>query len=185
MFYQPVSFSAWTDFSQTESRDVILKMCWGNCFTLSSVKNYTIALWPQIRSHLKDKTLWFTGGGEGGVRFLWPALFCLFLFFSPTGFKLKHFLRDNETLSSFLLRNASFPEHSVQQITEADINLQKVRRHSAHAQSVSPTWIRAAGGILLQLSFMRKLTVWSKTIHNIQGKKLTDIRWKSENIGKI
>lgn len=105
--------------------------------------------------------------------------------FSPTGFKLKHFLRDNETLSSFLLRNASFPEHSVQQITEADINLQKVRRHSAHAQSVSPTWIRAAGGILLQLSFMRKLTVWSKTIHNIQDKKLTDIRWKSENIGKI
>lgn len=82
MFYQPVSFSAWTDFSQTESRDVILKMCWGNCFTLSSVKNYTIALWPQIRSHLKDKTLWFTGGGEGGVRFLWPALFCLFCFFS-------------------------------------------------------------------------------------------------------
>lgn len=24
-----------------------------------------------------------------------------------------------------------------------------------------------------------------KTIHNIQDKKLTDIRWKSENIGKI
>uniref|UniRef100_A0AAX7SCW7 ABC transporter domain-containing protein n=1 Tax=Astatotilapia calliptera TaxID=8154 RepID=A0AAX7SCW7_ASTCA len=45
---------------------------------------------------------------------------------SRSGFKLKHFLRDNETLSSFLLRNASFPEHSVQQITEADINLQKV-----------------------------------------------------------
>uniref|UniRef100_A0A3Q1C7W4 P-type phospholipid transporter n=1 Tax=Amphiprion ocellaris TaxID=80972 RepID=A0A3Q1C7W4_AMPOC len=41
-------------------------------------------------------------------------------------FKLKHFLRDNETLSSFLLRNASFPEHSVQHITEADVNLEKV-----------------------------------------------------------
>ncbi|XP_054872763.1 phospholipid-transporting ATPase ABCA1b isoform X1 [Amphiprion ocellaris] len=45
---------------------------------------------------------------------------------SRSGFKLKHFLRDNETLSSFLLRNASFPEHSVQHITEADVNLEKV-----------------------------------------------------------
>ncbi|GLD69565.1 ATP-binding cassette sub-family A member 1-like protein, partial [Lates japonicus] len=44
---------------------------------------------------------------------------------SQSGFRLKHFLRDNETLSSFLLRNASFPEHSVQQIIEADINLEK------------------------------------------------------------
>ncbi|XP_039976120.1 phospholipid-transporting ATPase ABCA1b isoform X1 [Xiphias gladius] len=45
---------------------------------------------------------------------------------SQSGFKLKHFLRDNETLSSFLLRNASFPEHSVQQIREADVNLERV-----------------------------------------------------------
>ncbi|XP_051809988.1 LOW QUALITY PROTEIN: phospholipid-transporting ATPase ABCA1b [Acanthochromis polyacanthus] len=45
---------------------------------------------------------------------------------SRSGFKLKHFLRDNETLSSFLLRNASFPEYSVQHITEADIDLEKV-----------------------------------------------------------
>uniref|UniRef100_A0A3Q1J7B9 ABC transporter domain-containing protein n=1 Tax=Anabas testudineus TaxID=64144 RepID=A0A3Q1J7B9_ANATE len=51
----------------------------------------------------------------------------LCLIFSPSGFKLKHFLRDNETLSLFLLRNASFPEHSIRQITEADINLEKVR----------------------------------------------------------
>lgn len=41
---------------------------------------------------------------------------------------MKHFLRDNETLSSFLLRNASFPEYAVQQIREADVNLEKVRR---------------------------------------------------------
>uniref|UniRef100_A0A3Q3W1K1 P-type phospholipid transporter n=1 Tax=Mola mola TaxID=94237 RepID=A0A3Q3W1K1_MOLML len=41
-------------------------------------------------------------------------------------FKLKHFLRDNETLSSFLLKNASFPEHAVRQITEADVDLEKV-----------------------------------------------------------
>uniref|UniRef100_A0A7N6A095 P-type phospholipid transporter n=1 Tax=Anabas testudineus TaxID=64144 RepID=A0A7N6A095_ANATE len=54
----------------------------------------------------------------------------LCLIFSPSGFKLKHFLRDNETLSLFLLRNASFPEHSIRQITEADINLEKVRDHS-------------------------------------------------------
>uniref|UniRef100_A0A7N6AX94 ABC transporter domain-containing protein n=1 Tax=Anabas testudineus TaxID=64144 RepID=A0A7N6AX94_ANATE len=46
---------------------------------------------------------------------------------TQSGFKLKHFLRDNETLSLFLLRNASFPEHSIRQITEADINLEKVR----------------------------------------------------------
>lgn len=44
----------------------------------------------------------------------------------PSGFKLKHFLRDNETLSSFLRRNASFPEDAIQQIREADINLEKV-----------------------------------------------------------
>lgn len=44
----------------------------------------------------------------------------------PSGFKLKHFLRDNETLSSFLRRNASFPEDAIQHIREADINLGKV-----------------------------------------------------------
>ncbi|XP_029957173.1 phospholipid-transporting ATPase ABCA1b isoform X3 [Salarias fasciatus] len=44
---------------------------------------------------------------------------------SRSGFKLKHFLRDDETLSSFL-RNASFPENSVKLIIEADVNLEKV-----------------------------------------------------------
>uniref|UniRef100_A0AAZ3PIC2 P-type phospholipid transporter n=1 Tax=Oncorhynchus tshawytscha TaxID=74940 RepID=A0AAZ3PIC2_ONCTS len=42
------------------------------------------------------------------------------------GFKLKDFLHDNETLSTFLLRNASFSEHAVHQIIEADVNLEKV-----------------------------------------------------------
>uniref|UniRef100_A0A7N8XZJ3 P-type phospholipid transporter n=1 Tax=Mastacembelus armatus TaxID=205130 RepID=A0A7N8XZJ3_9TELE len=60
------------------------------------------------------------------------------LWFSPTGFKLKHFLRDNETLSSFLLRNASFPKHAVHQIREAEVNLEKVRICSAHAQDMCP-----------------------------------------------
>ncbi|KAI1887790.1 hypothetical protein AGOR_G00193990 [Albula goreensis] len=42
------------------------------------------------------------------------------------GFKLKDFLRDDETLSSFLERNASLPEHAVREIVEADVNLEKV-----------------------------------------------------------
>ncbi|XP_055783098.1 phospholipid-transporting ATPase ABCA1-like [Salvelinus fontinalis] len=42
------------------------------------------------------------------------------------GFKLKDFLHNNETLSTFLLRNASFSEHAVRQIIEADVNLEKV-----------------------------------------------------------
>ncbi|KAM4555209.1 phospholipid-transporting ATPase ABCA1-like isoform 2-T2 [Odontesthes bonariensis] len=59
---------------------------------------------------------------------------------SRSGFKLKHFLRDNETLSSFLLRNASFPEHSVHQITEADVNLEKVLLggFGAHLRDMCP-----------------------------------------------
>ncbi|KAJ8247643.1 hypothetical protein GJAV_G00248620 [Gymnothorax javanicus] len=42
------------------------------------------------------------------------------------GFKLKDFLRDNETLSTFLERNASLSRHAVREIIEADINLEKV-----------------------------------------------------------
>ncbi|XP_040903453.1 phospholipid-transporting ATPase ABCA1b [Toxotes jaculatrix] len=59
---------------------------------------------------------------------------------SQSGFKLKHFLRDNETLSSFLLRNASFPEHSVQQIRDADVNLEKVllRGFGVHLRDMCP-----------------------------------------------
>uniref|UniRef100_A0A672GTG5 P-type phospholipid transporter n=1 Tax=Salarias fasciatus TaxID=181472 RepID=A0A672GTG5_SALFA len=56
---------------------------------------------------------------------------CDLVCFLSAGFKLKHFLRDDETLSSFL-RNASFPENSVKLIIEADVNLEKVS--SAHAQ---------------------------------------------------
>uniref|UniRef100_A0A673YHD0 P-type phospholipid transporter n=1 Tax=Salmo trutta TaxID=8032 RepID=A0A673YHD0_SALTR len=58
-------------------------------------------------------------------------LLCLF----PTGFKLKDFLHNNETLSTFLLRNASFSEHAVRQITEADVNLEKVRGKIPPSQS--------------------------------------------------
>lgn len=55
----------------------------------------------------------------------------------PSGFKLKHFLRDNETLSSFLRRNASFPEDAVQQVLEADINLEKVRSFTLNHSQLS------------------------------------------------
>ncbi|MEQ2219148.1 hypothetical protein XENOCAPTIV_013242 [Xenoophorus captivus] len=56
------------------------------------------------------------------------------------GFKLKHFLRDNETLSSFLQRNTSLSQHGVQQITEADINLEKVllRGFGVHLKDMCP-----------------------------------------------
>ncbi|XP_036407591.1 phospholipid-transporting ATPase ABCA1-like [Megalops cyprinoides] len=42
------------------------------------------------------------------------------------GFKLKDFLRDNETMSMFLVHNTSLSEHAVKDIFEADINLEKV-----------------------------------------------------------
>lgn len=47
--------------------------------------------------------------------------------FTFTGFKLKDFLRDNETLSEFLEQNATLSKHAVQQIVEANVNLEKVR----------------------------------------------------------
>ncbi|XP_012989040.1 phospholipid-transporting ATPase ABCA1b isoform X2 [Esox lucius] len=42
------------------------------------------------------------------------------------GFKLKDFLHDNETLSTFLLQNASFSEHALHEVTEANVNLEMV-----------------------------------------------------------
>ncbi|XP_076143257.1 phospholipid-transporting ATPase ABCA1b [Alosa pseudoharengus] len=42
------------------------------------------------------------------------------------GFRLKHFLRDDETLSTFLTLNASLPEDAVKEIVEAEVNLEKV-----------------------------------------------------------
>uniref|UniRef100_A0A8C9Y565 P-type phospholipid transporter n=1 Tax=Sander lucioperca TaxID=283035 RepID=A0A8C9Y565_SANLU len=41
-------------------------------------------------------------------------------------FKLKDFLKDDETLSHFLHHNASLPHHALKQIVEADVNLEKV-----------------------------------------------------------
>ncbi|XP_052005252.1 phospholipid-transporting ATPase ABCA1b [Xyrauchen texanus] len=41
-------------------------------------------------------------------------------------FKLKDFLRENETLSTFLQQNTSLSQHSVKNILDADVNLEKV-----------------------------------------------------------
>lgn len=46
--------------------------------------------------------------------------------FFATDFKLKDFLKDDETLSHFLHHNASLPRHALRQIVEADVNLEKV-----------------------------------------------------------
>uniref|UniRef100_A0A673JL01 P-type phospholipid transporter n=1 Tax=Sinocyclocheilus rhinocerous TaxID=307959 RepID=A0A673JL01_9TELE len=45
---------------------------------------------------------------------------------NTSGFKLKDFLRENETLSTFLQQNASFSHNYVQNVLEADVNLEKV-----------------------------------------------------------
>lgn len=45
---------------------------------------------------------------------------------NTAGFKLKDFLHENETLSTFLLQNASFTENYVTNILDADVNLEKV-----------------------------------------------------------
>ncbi|XP_042337798.1 uncharacterized protein LOC121938690 [Plectropomus leopardus] len=55
-------------------------------------------------------------------------------------FKLRHFLQDNETLSTFLLKNASFSEHDVQQIRDADVSLEKVllKGFGVHLRDMCP-----------------------------------------------
>ncbi|KAK6493939.1 phospholipid-transporting ATPase ABCA1-like [Huso huso] len=60
----------------------------------------------------------------GGFRSLIKALKNLQN--TSSGFKLKDFLIENETLSTFLRENASFPEFAVKEILDADVNLEKV-----------------------------------------------------------
>ncbi|XP_049895488.1 phospholipid-transporting ATPase ABCA1b isoform X1 [Epinephelus moara] len=59
---------------------------------------------------------------------------------SRSGFKLRHFLQDNETLSTFLQRDASLSEHAVQQIKDADVNLEKVllKGFGVHLRDMCP-----------------------------------------------
>uniref|UniRef100_A0A672JKK1 P-type phospholipid transporter n=1 Tax=Salarias fasciatus TaxID=181472 RepID=A0A672JKK1_SALFA len=60
-----------------------------------------------------------TPGESPGISLFleFTMLSCIFLL----GFKLKDFLRDNETLSHFLHHNASLPHHALKQIVEADL----------------------------------------------------------------
>uniref|UniRef100_H3BX82 ATP binding cassette subfamily A member 1 n=1 Tax=Tetraodon nigroviridis TaxID=99883 RepID=H3BX82_TETNG len=57
-----------------------------------------------------------------------------------SGFKLKHFLQDEESLSSFLRRNASLPEDAVQQVLEANVDLEQVllRGFGVHLRDMCP-----------------------------------------------
>uniref|UniRef100_H3CLI7 ATP binding cassette subfamily A member 1 n=1 Tax=Tetraodon nigroviridis TaxID=99883 RepID=H3CLI7_TETNG len=59
---------------------------------------------------------------------------------SRPGFKLKHFLQDEESLSSFLRRNASLPEDAVQQVLEANVDLEQVllRGFGVHLRDMCP-----------------------------------------------
>ncbi|XP_059201726.1 phospholipid-transporting ATPase ABCA1-like isoform X2 [Centropristis striata] len=59
---------------------------------------------------------------------------------SRSGFKLKHFLRDGEDLTSFLMRNASFSQQLVQQVKDADIHLDKVllKGFGVHLRDMCP-----------------------------------------------
>ena len=70
----------------------------------------------------KDMKLFFLNVGFESHSWL-TASVCVCFF---KGFKLKDFLRDNETLSHFLHHNASLPHHALKQIVEADVNLEKV-----------------------------------------------------------
>ncbi|KAM7000494.1 phospholipid-transporting ATPase ABCA1b [Tautogolabrus adspersus] len=60
---------------------------------------------------------------------------------SQSGFKLKHFLRDDETMSMFLRRNASLSEQDVEQIKDADVNLEKVllKGFGVHLRNICPS----------------------------------------------
>uniref|UniRef100_A0A669CX28 P-type phospholipid transporter n=1 Tax=Oreochromis niloticus TaxID=8128 RepID=A0A669CX28_ORENI len=67
-----------------------------------------------------------TPGESPGVKIvLLFFLIKVYLDFFPLGFKLKDFLRDDETLSHFLHHNASLPRHALKHIVEADVNLEK------------------------------------------------------------
>lgn len=45
------------------------------------------------------------------------------------GFKLKDFLKDNETMSTFLMQKVKLPENATQEILEAPVNLERVNSH--------------------------------------------------------
>ncbi|XP_027028734.1 phospholipid-transporting ATPase ABCA1b [Tachysurus fulvidraco] len=58
-----------------------------------------------------------------------------------SGFRLKDFLNDNETLSAFLMKNASLTENVVEDILMAEVNLEKVltRGYGVHLRNMCNT----------------------------------------------
>lgn len=59
----------------------------------------------------------------------------------PAGFRLKHFLREDERLSSFLRGNTSLSEQEVQQVLEAQVHLDQVLLAGlgAHLRDMCPS----------------------------------------------
>lgn len=59
----------------------------------------------------------------------------------PAGFRLKHFLREDERLSSFLRGNTSLSEQQVQQVLEAQVHLDQVLLAGlgAHLRDMCPS----------------------------------------------
>ncbi|TSK45874.1 ATP-binding cassette sub-family A member 1 [Bagarius yarrelli] len=60
---------------------------------------------------------------------------------NSSGFRLKDFLNDNETLSAFLMQNASLTDNVVEDILRAEINLEKVltRGYGVHLRNMCNT----------------------------------------------
>ncbi|XP_054649053.1 phospholipid-transporting ATPase ABCA1-like [Dunckerocampus dactyliophorus] len=125
---------------------------------------------------------------------------------SRSGFKLKHFLRDDETLSTFLLRNATFPPSVVDHILKANVDLEKVllRGFGVHLRDTCP---RKAGGrsveefvnisdplasMMVQEVVCRAPVVWlnraeQKFLDNVDFFKplLTDVRSDPEAVKEV
>uniref|UniRef100_A0A673AT76 P-type phospholipid transporter n=1 Tax=Sphaeramia orbicularis TaxID=375764 RepID=A0A673AT76_9TELE len=68
---------------------------------------------------------------------------------SRSGFRLHHFLQDDETVSDFLRVNTSLPEPMVQEILQANVNLEQVllKGFGVHLRDMCPT---KAGGWSLE-----------------------------------
>uniref|UniRef100_A0A8C5H8E3 P-type phospholipid transporter n=1 Tax=Gouania willdenowi TaxID=441366 RepID=A0A8C5H8E3_GOUWI len=72
------------------------------------------------------KILLYTQSDKSSEGYKGLSFTICFIFLFCLGFKLKDFLKDNETLSHFLHHNASLPRYALKQIVEAEVNLEKV-----------------------------------------------------------
>uniref|UniRef100_A0A672MU38 P-type phospholipid transporter n=1 Tax=Sinocyclocheilus grahami TaxID=75366 RepID=A0A672MU38_SINGR len=104
-------------------------------------------------------------------RFLKVFLFLL-------GFKLKDFLRDNETLSVFLEKNATLSKHAVIQIVEANVNLEKVNElHNMSCLKPLQTYMLFALLVLPLITFTHVYTVL-KIFHTPSGILVSMKSWR-------